>query len=93
MVTRGNFSEEELTFRRYGPRGQSYPLAQERSEHPYGSRTYNDGRGNDRGPENTEPGPHQMRRRIQVAVCHSSFCLPHCELSTDLNIFTDQTFS
>ncbi|KAM0153792.1 hypothetical protein ACHAPC_007318 [Botrytis cinerea] len=67
MVTRGNFSEEELTFRRYGPRGQSYPLAQERSEHPYGSRTYNDGRGNDRGPENTEPGPHQMRRRIQVA--------------------------
>ncbi|THV45212.1 hypothetical protein BGAL_0516g00060 [Botrytis galanthina] len=67
MVTRGYFAEEEPTFRRCGPRGQSYPLAQERSEHAYPSRTYSDGRSNDRGPENTEPGHHQMRRRIQVA--------------------------
>ncbi|KAF7934001.1 uncharacterized protein EAE98_003710 [Botrytis deweyae] len=67
MVTRGYFAEEEPTFRRCGPRGQSYPLAQERSDHSYPPRTYSDGRSNDRGPENTEPGHHQMRRRIQVA--------------------------
>ncbi|KAF7953118.1 hypothetical protein EAE96_006337 [Botrytis aclada] len=67
MVTRGYYLEEEPTFRRCGPRGQSYPLAQERSEHSYPSRTYGDGRSNDREPENTEPGHHQMRRRIQVA--------------------------
>ncbi|CAD6440357.1 dafc30d7-e8c9-40f9-8dbc-c6a7c30fb895 [Sclerotinia trifoliorum] len=67
MVTPGYYSEQEPTFRRCGPRGQSYPLAQERSEHSYPTRNYNDGRNSDHGPENGETGHHQMRRRIQVA--------------------------
>ncbi|KAB8290723.1 hypothetical protein EYC80_008360 [Monilinia laxa] len=66
MVTGGYYPEEEPIFHRYGPRGQSYPLAQERSENPHASRSYSDGRSGDHGSENIEPG-HPMRRRIQVA--------------------------
>ncbi|ESZ94461.1 hypothetical protein SBOR_5179 [Sclerotinia borealis F-4128] len=70
MVTRGYYSEEEPIFRRYGPHGQIYPVAQERSEHTHVSRSYSDGRNGDHGSESIDTG-HQMRRRIQVALHYS----------------------
>ncbi|RAL64115.1 hypothetical protein DID88_003303 [Monilinia fructigena] len=54
MVTGGYYPEEEPAFHRYGPRGQSYPLAQERSEHPHASRSYSDGRNGDHGVKDAE---------------------------------------
>lgn len=72
MVTRGYYSEEEpTTFRRCGPRGQSYPLAQERFEHPHPSRSYSNGRNGDHTSENNDQG-HPTRRRTQLAVCLST---------------------
>ena len=90
MGTRAYYSEEEPTFRRYGPRGQSYSLAQEHPEHPHASRSYSDGRNGDHGQEN-EPG-HQMRRRIQVAVCHQFLCPLRCESIATQAAFADQFF-
>jgi hypothetical protein len=73
--------EEDLSFRRYSSRGSNYPPGHEQSIYAgtnnglrnYYLSSHNNGN-NDRGSEQESNG--ESRRRIPVAVCPQSLCLP-----------------